>query len=290
MLAYLPSGFLWENAERHHRSVEVFGEYAKEGVTPATSDIPSLDRVLVRDYPPFDLSVPDQHRADVFLRNLAGWQRSGNMPDLAIVHLPNDHTTGTTPGFPTPQAQVADNDLALGRILEGLSKSRFWKETAVFVVEDDAEFGVDHVDGHRTIALIASPYAARAKVDSTFYSQVNLVRTIEQILGLPPMNRMDVAAAPMIDAFTTKPDLSPYRARRPEILGAKNPQASALHGAARAWTQASSRMNFSVPDVEANRALLNRVIWYTTKGYNVPYPGDARVLLPSEVPSSGADG
>ena len=105
-LAYLPSGFLWDNAERHHRSVEVFGEYAKEGVTPATSDIPSLDRVLVRDYPPFDLSVPDQHRADVFLRNLASWQRSGTMPDLAIVHLPNDHTTGTTPGLPDPPSPI----------------------------------------------------------------------------------------------------------------------------------------------------------------------------------------
>ena len=156
-LAYLPSGFLWEDAQRHGRSVQVFGEYAKEAVTPATSDIPSLDKILVRDYPSFDLSVPDQHRADVFLRSLAGWQRSGNMPDLAIVHLPNDHTTGTTPGFPTPQAQVADNDLALGRILAGLTKSRFWPETAVFVVEDDAQFGVDHVDGHRTVALDRQP-------------------------------------------------------------------------------------------------------------------------------------
>jgi len=285
-LAYLPSGFLWENAERHNRSVAVFGEYAKEGVVPATSDIPSLDRVLVRDYTPFDLSVPDQHRADVFLRHLASWQQSGNMPDLTIVHLPNDHTTGTTPGFPTPQAQMADNDLALGRIIEGLSKSRFWNEMAVFAVEDDAQFGVDHVDGHRTIALAAGPYVARGKVDSTFYSQVNLVRTIEQILGLPPMNTMDVAAAPMSDAFTSAPDRAPYRARRPAILGAINPTAASLSGAPRAWAEASARMDFSVPDVEVNRPLLNRLIWYSTKGYDVPYPGDTRALLPSQVPTT----
>ncbi|HWS47475.1 MAG TPA: alkaline phosphatase family protein, partial [Acidimicrobiia bacterium] len=227
------------------------------------------------------------HRADVFLRRLADWQRSGDMPDLAIVHLPNDHTTGTTPGYPTPQAQVADNDLALGRILQGLSASRFWNETAVFVVEDDAQFGVDHVDGHRTIALVAGPYVRRGTVDSTFYSQVNLVRTIEQILGLPPMNRMDVAATPMSDAFTNTPDLTAYRVQRPEILGATNQPASALQGPARAWAEASARMDFSVPDVEANRPLLNRVLWYATKGYDVPYPGDARALLPNEVPAGG---
>ena len=110
------------------------------------------------------------------------------------------------------------------------------------------------------------------------------MRTIEQILGLPPMNRMDVAAAPMTDAFTTTPDLAPYRTRRPAILGATNQPTSALHGAAKTWAEASARMNFSTPDVEANRPLLNRLIWYTTKGYNVPYPGDARALLPNEVP------
>ncbi len=287
-LAYLPSGFLWEDAQRHGRSVQVFGEYAKEGVTPATSDVPSLDKVLVRDYPPFDLSVPDQHRADVFLRSLSDWQRSGNMPDLAIVHLPNDHTTGTTPGFPTPQAQVADNDLALGRILTGLSKSKFWPETAVFVVEDDAQFGVDHVDGHRTVALIAGPYAARGKVDSTFYTQVNLVRTIEQILGLPPMNRMDVAATPMFDAFVATPDSSPYQALTPGVLGRVNQPASALSGAPKLWSEASARMNFAVPDVEANRPLLNRLLWYATKGYGTPYPGDPRPFLPGEVPHDGS--
>ena len=224
----------------------------------------------------------------MFLRSLADWQRSGNMPDLAIVHLPNDHTTGTTPGFPTPQAQVADNDLALGRILAGLSESKFWPETAVFVVEDDAQFGVDHVDGHRTVALIASPYAAHAKVDSTFYTQVNLVRTIEQILGLPPMNRMDVAASPMFDAFVATPQTSPYPVLTPSVVGKVNQPASTLHGAPKIWAEASAGMNFTVPDVEVNRPLLNRLLWYATKGYNTPYPGDPHPYLPGEVPHDGS--
>jgi hypothetical protein len=267
----------------------VFGEYAEEAVTPATSDIPSLDALLVREYPPFNMAIPDQERADVFLRHLARWQRSGSMPDLVIVHLPNDHTTGTTPGFPTTKSQVADNDLALGRILEGLSGSRFWKEMAVFAVEDDAQFGVDHVDGHRTIALLASPYTARGKVDSTFYNQVNLVRTIEQILGLPPMNRMDVAAAPMRSAFVPTANPARYRVRTPTVVRAVNREASSLTGIERAWAVASARMDFSVPDVEANRAALNRAIWYSTKGFDVPYPGDGRVLRPAEVPDTPGD-
>jgi YVTN family beta-propeller protein len=289
-LAYLSTGFLWEDAQRHGKSVAVFGEYADLGKSPTTSDIPSLDRALVRDYPPFDLKIPDQRRADIFLSKLKEWERTGDMPDLVIVHLPNDHTSGTDPGAPTPQAQVADNDLALGRIVEGLSKSRFWKESALFAVEDDPQFGADHVDGHRTIALAAGPYVARGKTDSTFYSQVNLVRTIEQILGLPPMNRMDVAATPMRSAFVGTADDAPYRALPPPYLQTSAPptnaQAASLHGIRRAWALASARMDFSTPDVEANRERLNRVVWYATTGWDRPYPGDTRVLRPDEVPST----
>jgi hypothetical protein len=158
---------------------------------------------------------------------------------------------------------------------------------AVFVVEDDAQFGVDHVDGHRTVALVAGPYVARGKVDSTFYNQVNLVRTIEQILGLPPMNTLDLAAAPMTDAFTSTANPAPYHALRPSVLGAVNQSAAQLRGMQRLWALASARMDFLVPDVEANRPLLNHVLWYATKGYDVPYPGDARVLAPNEVRSDG---
>jgi hypothetical protein len=171
-------------------------------------------------------------------------------------------------------------------VIEGLSKSRFWNEMAVFVVEDDAQGGVDHVDGHRTTAFIAGPYAARGTVDSTFYNQVNIVRTIEQILGLPPMNRMDVAAVPMRNAFVADADSAPFTAVQPSIIPALNPEVSSLSGVERVWAQASAGMDFSVPDVEENRPLLNRAIWYSIRGFDVPYPGDGRVLEPDDVPGS----
>ena len=126
--------------------------------------------------------------------------------------LPNDHTSGTRPGMPTPQAAVADNDLALGKIVEAISKSKFWKETCILVTEDDPQAGLDHVDGHRTVGLVISPYTKRNKVVSTYYSQINMVRTIENILGIPPMNQLDLSAVPMADCFTGKPDFTPYKA------------------------------------------------------------------------------
>src|SRR5438270_3046912 len=127
-------------------------------------------RSFGQDYPYWTLAVPDVVRAQIFLKHLHHWETSGQMPNLVIVQLPSDHTLATTPGFSTPKAAVADNDLALGQIVEGVSKSTFWKSTAIFVVEDDASFGIDHVDGHRTVALAISPYIRRGSVDSTFYS------------------------------------------------------------------------------------------------------------------------
>jgi hypothetical protein len=178
---------------------------------------------------------------------------------------------------------VADNDIALGQIISALSTSRFWPHTAVFVVEDDAQGGVDHIDGHRTTAFVASPYAARGTVIHKFFNQVNMVRTIGRILGLPPLNRMDEAATPMYEAFTDHADPRPYVTLRPSVLPAVNPAASQVSGVQREWAVASAQMDFSSPDVEANRPLLNRVIWYTAKGFDTPYPGDGRVLHPEEV-------
>ncbi len=130
-----------------------------------------------------------------------------------IMLLPNDHTSGTRPGMPTPEAAVADNDLALGRIVEAVSHSKFWPETCIFVVEDDPQAGFDHIDGHRTVALVISPYTRRRGVDSTNYNQTSMVRTIELILGLPPMNQLDASATPMASCFTDKPDLDAVRRR-----------------------------------------------------------------------------
>jgi YVTN family beta-propeller protein len=290
-LAYLPSGFLWENAQKHDRTVRVYGEYATDAEDSTSaethSDVPTLDRVLDREFPSFDLTISDQDKARMFLADLADWEQPGaDMPDLVMMLLPNDHTMGTNPGYPTPHSQVADNDYGLAQVIEGLSKSRFWNEMAVFVVEDDAQGGVDHVDGHRTTAFVAGPYAARGKVDSTFYNQVNLVRTIEQILGLPPMNRMDVAAVPMRNAFVADADPAPFSAVRSSLVPASNPAVSSLSGVEREWALASAKMDFSVPDVEENRPLLNRAIWYATRGFDVPYPGDGRVIEPEAVPES----
>jgi hypothetical protein len=282
-LAYLQTGFLWESAQQHGKSVRVYGEYAKEHVAPTHSDVPSLDRILNREYPPFDLTVSDQDKAKIFFKDLRQWESTGNAPNLVMLLLPNDHTQGSNPGFPTPQTQVADNDIALGQIISALSTSRFWPHTAVFVVEDDAQGGVDHIDGHRTTAFVASPYAARGTVIHKFFNQVNMVRTIGRILGLPPLNRMDEAATPMYEAFTDHADPRPYVTLRPSVLPAVNPAASQVSGVQREWAVASAQMDFSSPDVEANRPLLNRVIWYTAKGFDTPYPGDGRVLHPEEV-------
>ena len=171
---------------------------------------------------------------------------------------------------------MADNDLALGRIVEAISKSRYWKESAIFVVEDDAQNGVDHVAGHRTIAFVISPWVRRKSVDSHFYTTINMYRTIQQILGLPPQNQFDVAAEPMFPVFTDAPDTTVYEALQNRIpLDELNPPLKALRGQALKDALASMKMNFSEPD-EAPEDVLNRVVWRSTKGISVPYPAEPR--------------
>jgi len=210
------------------------------------------------------------------------------------MELPDDHTSGTAPGRPTPRAPVAYNDLALGRIVDAISHSRYWQESAIFVVEDDAYDGVDHVDGHRSTGDVISPYTRHDVVDSTNYTQINIVRTIEQILGLPPMNQMDFAAAPMRGAFADTPNFAPYSAvpnhvPLDEMNGA--PRASSLPARDVVATEAEAqggdasaemfRTESFVPD-QQNPQLLNRAICYSLKGYTTPYPGDDKVLTPDE--------
>ena len=332
-LAYAPTGFLWENALRQNLTVRAYGEYANRFTDEkdpfgddfgawadwyrdyqilrgeasgdlhvpkrdyqTRTDVPSLDPLLNRDFPPYSTNIPDVYRADVFLKEFAEFEANGNLPNLVTMLLPADHTAGTSPDHPTPDAMVADNDLALGRIVEAISRSRYWSESAIFVVEDDAQNGVDHVDGHRTTGFVISPYARRGAVDSTFYTQVDFVRTIEQILGLPPMNQMDLAATPMLNVFTDTPDLTPFTAAPNEIpLDQMNPAAASLTGVARAWADASVAMGFaSYGDIETgpdakDENVLNRAIWYGTKGFAVPYPGDERVLWPHEVKPAEPD-
>src|SRR5437016_3167745 len=165
----------------------------------------------------YDLDYPDVKRAERFLAELSRFEKEGDMPKLQIVRMGNDHTYGTKAGKPTPTAMVAENDLALGLLVEGISSSKFWKETAIFVVEDDAQNGSDHVDAHRSVCLVISPYTQSGKVDSTMYSTASVLRTMELILGLRPMSQFDAAATPMYHAFQKEPKLNGYRHVVPTI-------------------------------------------------------------------------
>jgi hypothetical protein len=321
-----PSGWIWDNALSHGKSVVNFGEQIDSytdaggngttagswtnwlhdsqvldgsatgplnyplGTYTAKTDIPSLAKITKPDFPNFDLNIPDQYRAAMFQNDFAGYVKNSNLPALNLMWVMNDHTAGTTPGGITPEAHVADNDLAVGKIVDTISHSPYWKNSAIFVVEDDSQNGVDHVDGHRTPALVISPYANRGAVVDTYYSQLNMMRTIEQILGLPPMNQEDMAAEPMYDAFTNKPNLTPY-ATLPNIvpLTETNPQPAAATTAAgalqSAWAQWSAKQNWKTEDM-VNMAQGNRDTWYASNGFTQPYPGDTKVLMPGEVPGA----
>jgi YVTN family beta-propeller protein len=299
-IAYSSSGFLWDNALRRGRTVRVFGEYAgslkEDDQRPAllrewkagadfsgrwktVAPLAPLNQILAAGYPPFSLSVPDVVRAQIFLKEFNQWQREGRMPNLTIIQLPSNHTRGTTPGTSTPKAMVADNDFALGQIVEALSASRFWKKMAIFVVEDDAQDGVDHVDGHRTVALAISPYTRRGSVDSTMYSQASMVKTIELILGLPTLSLFDLIANPLSASFTGKPDFRGYAAVVPEqSLLDLNPPLAALGGPTRKAAADSVKMRFDVPDAVPSERL-NRILWHEAKGWNTAYPGVRRAAF-----------
>jgi hypothetical protein len=293
-MLYAPNDFIWDIAKAHGLSVRSYGERGVNTITPSSATfmdiyngwksgnmtvsikprtfIAGLKDVYHPDYPAFGGKIPDQYRADIFLRDFREFEKNGSLPRLTIMLLPNDHTNGTSPDLPTPRSSVADNDLALGRIVEAISKSRYWKESAIFVVEDDAQNGVDHVAGHRTIALLISPWVRRKTVDSNFYTTINMYRTIEQILGLPPQNQFDLAAEPMFSCFTEQPDFTPYETLPNQVpLDELNPPLKALKGQARQDAIASMKMDFSEPDA-APEQLLNRVVWRATRGLTTPYP------------------
>lgn len=296
-VAYASGGFLWDYALRAKKTVQVFGEFAprvtrgpgdpsradlfaqwRAGQTfekhwQTKSPIPPLDSLLARNFPGYSTNIPDVVRARLFNAELKKWEAAGRMPNLVFLQLPSNHTNGTSPGANTPRAMVADNDLALGQIVAALSHSSFWKKMVIFVVEDDAQNGVDHVDGHRTLALAISPYVRRDYVDSTFYAHPSIAKTIELILGLPTMSLFDLIANDMRASFQDQPDYTPYVAVQPEqALEEMNPPAKALRGQARKAAQASAQMRFDVPDA-APTEQLNRIVWHQVRGWDVPYPG-----------------
>ena len=237
-------------------------------------------------YPPFNVDYPDQLRADEFLNEFWGFVQARNkgkgeqLPNLVIMHLPNDHTGGTRPGKPTPSASVADNDLALGRIVDALSHSPYWDDTAIFVLEDDAQDGVDHVDAHRSVVLVISKYAPVASgnptVEHQFYTTVSAVHSIEELLGLPSMNLNDGYAPLFVNSFSGTGDQAPYNVDTSNLdnglIYKVNP--SAAHGA-----KASSRMDFSRPDAVDTKAL-NAILWRERKG-NVKMPSAKHTVFPA---------
>ncbi|MEP6832352.1 MAG: bifunctional YncE family protein/alkaline phosphatase family protein [Gemmatimonas sp.] len=317
-LTYSSGGFLWDAVAAKGKTAVNFGEYA-----PATrgskaevrtrllnsyrdslphssersrtllktmynthSEIPSLDKILVREYPGWTQEVPDVIKADILIEHLKDWETAKQMPHLVTMILPNDHTEGTSAGWCTPKACVADNDLGLGKIVEALSHSSFWKSMAILVVEDDAQNGVDHIDGHRTVAMVASPYARRNAIDSTFYSQPSMVKTIELMLGLPALSLFDLAAIDMRASFIgpeSQPDFSPYTALVPkQSLYETNLKVGAINGAnaaaRRNAANASARMNFRDPDA-APSELLNRILWNDAMGFRRKYPAVKQSLF-----------
>jgi len=291
-------GFIWNAAVEAGKTFIDFGEYTGDDARefpiqtkerlgflehfkndaayvpsiPNKANMDSMDPYLVKDYPLWSLGVPDVLRARIFTKYLKQWETKNSMPDLVMVQLPADHTAGTRPGFSTPKACTADNDYALGMLVDEVSHSKFWESTLILVVEDDAQDGVDHVDGHRTVALAISPYIKRGSVDSTFYSQPSMLKTIELILGLKNMSLFDLIANDMRNSFQAQPDLTPYTVQVPkQSLYEVNPSMQSLSGQARRDAEASLRMNFSVPDA-APTEKLNRILWRDAKGWNAPYP------------------
>ncbi len=300
-LAYSPAGFIWDNALAHGKTFRDYGEFAigtcawkdkarkkKPGFTEIYRDfvngtglidigsypaVESLRPHLVTNTIGWEMEVPDVFRAAQFIKELREFEAKGKFPNLVIICLPNDHTSGTSAGMPTPAAHVADNDLAFGQIVEAISQSRFWKETCIFAIEDDPQDGWDHVSGYRTTAYVISPYTRRGEVISTQYNQTSVLRTMELMLGLPPMNIMDATASPMFDCFTDQPDFTPFVALTNNVpLDQLNPEPKKVADALlRKHAYASARLPLAKPD-QCPEDLLNRILWHAMKGPDAPYP------------------
>jgi hypothetical protein len=330
-LGHQRTGFIWTGAQATGNSVRNFGEFQQFLTKPAgaswqnlycdtktmattgqdtaypmvsSSPIPSLNNVSVHGFPKFDTSVPDTYRYEIWNQD---FEKNGPA-NLNMFWLSSDHTGGP----PNAAAQVADNDLAVGKMVDTISHSRYWKDSAIFVVEDDSQAGLDHIDGHRAPIQIISPWAKRGVVDNHYYSQITMIRTIEQILGIHPMNQKDSAASPMRAAFTAKPDFTPFIAlpnRTSLTLGLtvppscgvdtpapQDPRAAAAPSAtvpasqqavAAQWEAWKAEQRLTGPDARpdiANPAQMNHFTWYQTHDWTKPYPGEEKIFAPQNVP------
>jgi hypothetical protein len=293
-LSFAATGFIWDHVLLHGLAFRNYGEMNKTTPQPNTArwpeiwedyraktgkisfehdiQIETLRRYSCPDAPGWNMRIPDAIRADVFLKEFAGYEQRGDWPNLILIYLPSDHTSGTSPGAPTPRAQVADNDLALGRIVERISQSRFWSKTCIFVNEDDPQNGFDHVDGHRSLCLVVSPYTKRGAVVSQFYNQTSVLHTLSRMLGIPPMNQLVALAPLMTDCFTSRPDFTPYQCRPNQIpLDEMNRDTAELRGDELHWALQSLEQEWDDVD-RADEDTLNRILWHSVKGVDTPYP------------------
>jgi YVTN family beta-propeller protein len=269
------NGYLWDLAQRKGITFRNFGEFVMpekaEGTAPRgyTGLKPFLRANTSREFPGYNLDITDQVRADVWVKELQGFVAKGEMPQLQILRLPNDHTSGASAGKPTPQAMMADNDLALGRVIDALSKTKFWTNTAVFVVEDDAQNGPDHVDSHRSVLMVVSPWA-RGGAHHRFVNTTDVLATMEALLGLDALSPYDHYGRPLRDIWRTSPDARPYSVLQPSVsLNDRNPMTGT--GAIE-----SRKLDLRYEDV-AEEDSFNRILWYTIRGTAQPYPGPTRM-------------
>jgi DNA-binding beta-propeller fold protein YncE len=277
-------GYLWDYARRAKVSVRSYGEFVHHvklpnGEVTAVEAVPGLKGAVAPAFAGWDLDITDVKRVDSWLQEFREYEANGTLPQLSIIRLPNDHTAGTRAGSPTPRAMMADNDLALGRMIEAVSTSVYWKDSAFFVLEDDAQSGPDHVDSHRSVLLVASPFAKRGVVDHTFYTTSGVLRTIELILGLGPMSQYDAAATPLFNAFSGTPNLVAFGRLQPHVPLDERNVASAFGSAL------SLAMDFSIED-RAPEMLLNDIVWRSIRGAHSPMPPPRRSIFVR--PSSGA--
>lgn len=288
-LTYSSTGFIWNNVLQHGLTFRNYGEMDSASTSPAKTwlqiyrdytnntdtirYVQNIGIAALRPYsstnvPGWNMEIPDVARARGFLKEFNAAQASGVWESFHLLYLPNDHTGGT----PSPRAQVADNDLALGQVVEAITKSRFASNTVIFVIEDDPQSGYDHVDGHRSICLVVSPYTKRGQVISTFYNQAGVLHTMERILGLPPMNQQDAMAPLMFECFTNTPNFTPYTALPNNIPLTENVVASKMSPRQRYYAKQVQQMDFSRPD-RINDDLFNRYIWHANKG-EARYPAE----------------
>ena len=294
-LVYNKSGFIWNNALDHGKTVRVYGEactthydsklkwidfYNKrlnkeEILLTNTTTIARLKPIISPNYPDCDnINLPDQLRADIFINEWQDFEKmpGDQLPNLMVISLPNDHTSGTSPNFPTPRAMVADNDLAVGRIVDMVSKSRFWDSTVIFITQDDSQSGWDHISPYRTTGLVISSYSILGKPIHTKYNQTSIVRSIEQILGIPPMNIIDATALPLFDCFVSEKKVYQYNYIKNKIpLNEMNKAFSALKGKALQFAKLSANKVFKDLD-NGNDHLMNQILWFDAKPQK-PYPG-----------------